>query len=123
MFYDQNRIKELPLELAYQNEKAMNKSILIGIISATIIAVTTLFFPIELYDGVAIYESGEMVDEKLSLSYLINKTDYLKAYESTGLIDLQLKAIGWVFVGLINFGLPLLIGFRVHLYQQAKRNV
>lgn len=99
----------------------MNKSILVGCAAAVIIALTTLLFPIELYDGVAIYSTGDIVDEKLSLSYLINKTEYLKAYENIGLIDLQLKTIGWVFVGLINFGLPLLIGFRMYLYQQAKR--
>jgi hypothetical protein len=101
----------------------MNKSFLIGIVSALIIAIATLFFPIELYDGIAIYASGEMVDEKLSLSYLINKTNYLKDYENIGLIDLQLKTVGWVFVGLINLGLPILIGYRYHLYQHSKRNV
>lgn len=99
----------------------MNKSVLIGVLAAIVIAIATLFFPIELYDGVTVYASGEIIDEKLSLSYLVNKTEYLKTYENIGLIDLQLKTIGWVFVGLINFGLPLLIGFRVHLYQQAKR--
>ena len=98
----------------------MNKPVVFGLIAFLVINLATLFLPIELYDGEAVYTSGETTDEKLSLSYLINKEQIISELNTTEVVDLRLKAIGWILVFIVNFGLPLLIGYRVSIYQKQQ---
>ena len=100
----------------------MKKTLLIGLIAFLLINAATLLLPIELYDGKAVFESGETVDEKLSLSYLIRKEQVIAEADIPHLVDLRLSAIGWIMVLIVNLGLPLLIAYRVALYQKLKTN-
>lgn len=93
----------------------MNRPVVIGIAAFIIIALITFLAPIELYDGVAVMASGEEIHEKMSLQYLINKEKYIEAYSGTGLVDLRLRPVGWLFIFLINFLLPVIIGYRASL--------
>ena len=92
-----------------------------GLLILLAIAGITCFFPVELYDGVAILKDGTQVDEKLSLSYLINKAAFIKEYESLGVVDLALKPVGWILVGIVNIGLPFLLGYRISIAKDKKR--
>ncbi len=94
---------------------------LFGLGFMVLIAILTLTLPIELYDGVALLESGDLVPEKLSLSYLVNKEPFLNRYAALGVVDIQLKTIGWILVGIVNAGLPFLIGFRIAIARHKKR--
>jgi len=87
------------------------------------IALVTLLLPVELYDGYAVLESGEMVDEKLSLSYLVNKHRFLENYEHLGVQDIRLNGIGWILVGIVNIGLPFLLGYRIAIARHKKREL
>ena len=98
----------------------MNKPVLFGLITFLAINLTTLFVPIELYDGEVVYTSGETTDEKLSLSYLINKELVISELNSAEVVDIRLKPVGWILVFIVNFGLPLLIGYRVSIYQRQQ---
>jgi hypothetical protein len=85
------------------------------------IAALTFFLPVELYDGYVLFDDGSQVDEKLSLSYLINKSSFLKGYADQGVIDIALKPVGWILVGIVNVGLPYLIGYRISIAKDKKR--
>src|SRR5690606_34130099 len=98
----------------------MNKPLIFGLIAFLVINLATLFLPIELYDGEAVYTSGETTDEKLSLSYLIQKEQIISELNSHELVDIRLKPVGWILVFIVNFGLPLLIGYRVSIYQRQQ---
>lgn len=98
----------------------MNKPVIFGLITFLAINLSTLFLPIELYDGEAVYTSGETTDEKLSLSYLINKEQIISELNTAEVVDIRLKPIGWILVFIVNFGLPLLIGYRVSIYQRQQ---
>ena len=87
------------------------------------IGVITLFLPVELYDGHAILENGMKEPEKLSLSYLMNKSQFLAAYKEYNVVDIQLNPVGWVLVGIVNFGMPLLLGYRVAIARHKKRSL
>lgn len=92
-----------------------------GVLILLAIAAITCFLPVELYDGFALMDDGTQVDEKLSLSYLINKGDFLKSYADKGVVDIALKPVGWILVGIINFGLPFLLGYRISIAKEKKR--
>lgn len=94
---------------------------LFGLGFMVLIAVLTLTLSIEMYDGVAVMANGELMDEKLSLSYLVNKTAFLQGYEAYGVVDIQLKTLGWIMIGILNFGFPFLLGFRVAVARHKKR--
>jgi hypothetical protein len=85
------------------------------------IAAITCFLPVELYDGYALLDDGTKVDEKLSLSYLINKSSFIKGYADQGVVDIALKPVGWILVGIVNVGLPYLIGYRISMAKDKKR--
>lgn len=87
------------------------------------IGVITLFLPVELYDGVALMENGTLEPEKLSLSYLLDKPQFLAQYEDYGVVDIQLNSVGWILVGIVNFGIPLLLGYRVAIARHKKRSL
>jgi len=91
-----------------------------GTLILIIVAAITLFLPVELYDGVAVLVDGTMVDEKLSLSYLLNKQKILASDTDLGVTDIRLKFVGWILVGIINVGLPYLLGFRIALAKERK---
>lgn len=87
------------------------------------IAILTLLLPVELYDGYAVLESGEFVQEKLSLSYLINKQHFLENYEDLGVQDIRLNGVGWILVGIVNIGIPFLLGYRIAIARHKKRDL
>jgi hypothetical protein len=99
------------------------ETLLFAAIFAVVIALLTLFLPIELYDGYAVLESGELLQEKLSLSYLISKQEVIQKYDYIGVQDLRLNGIGWILVGIVNIGLPLLLGYRIAIARHKKRNL
>lgn len=99
----------------------LKETISYGVLFMIAIAILTLFFPIELYDGVAVLDSQELVAEKLSLSYLVNKQAFIQSYSSYGVVDVKLNTLGWFLVFIVNFGMPLLLGFRVAVARHKKR--
>lgn len=98
-----------------------NDTLKYGAIILLAIAAITCFLPVELYDGYALLQDGTMVDEKLSLSYLINKKEFIKNYEALGVVDIALKPVGWILVGIVNLGLPFLLGYRISIAKEKKR--
>jgi hypothetical protein len=87
------------------------------------IALLTLLLPVELYDGYAVLENGDLVNEKLSLSYLVNKESFLQNYKHMGVQDIRLHGIGWILVGIVNIGIPFLLGYRVAIARHKKRDL
>lgn len=98
----------------------MRKHVLIGLGAFLLIGLITLLLPIELYDGLAVYNSGETESVKLSLSYLLQKQSYLNSIPD--LEDIRLNGIGWLMVIIVNFGLPILIGYRFYLHEKQKKS-
>lgn len=98
----------------------MRKHVLIGLGAFLLIGLITLLLPIELYDGLAVYNSGETESVKLSLSYLLQKQSYLNSIPD--LEDIRLNGIGWLMVIIVNFGLPALIGYRFYLHEKQKKS-
>jgi hypothetical protein len=86
-----------------------------------IIGFLTFMFPIEIYDGYVVYEDGRTSDEKLSMSYFLDKPSFLAEYAEFGVADIHLKAVGWLMFGIVNFGIPLLVGYRIALALDKKR--
>ncbi len=99
----------------------VNTALLYGGLILLVIAAITCFLPVELFDGYALLDDGSMVDEKLSLSYLINKSEFIKGYEDLGVVDIRLKPIGWILVGIVNIGLPFLLGYRIAIAKSKKQ--
>jgi hypothetical protein len=100
----------------------MNRDMLkYGFFILLAIAAITCFLPVELYDGYALLDDGSRADEKLSLSYLINKTSFLASYSDQGVVDIALKPVGWILVGIVNFGLPFLLGYRISIAKKNER--
>lgn len=91
----------------------LRNTLLYGLIIMLIIGAITLLIPIELYDGYALLEDGLKSEEKLSLSYFVNKSNFLSTYADRGVVDIALKPIGFILVFIVNFGLPLLLGYRI----------
>lgn len=98
----------------------MENTLKFGVLFLLAIGLITIFLPVELYDGYAVLHDGAMVDEKLSLSYLVNKTEFIKNYEDMGVVDIRLKPIGWILVAIVNIGLPFLLGYRVSIAKNKK---
>lgn len=89
----------------------MNKKFFIVLaVCLMLINAITLFFPLEMYDGEVLYNSGLTEKQTLSLSYLVNKVEFLKNYPNVK--DIYLNTIGWVLVVCINFALPLMVAVR-----------
>jgi hypothetical protein len=76
-----------------------------GAVILLAIAAITCFLPVELYDGYALLSDGTQVDEKLSLSYLFNKSNFIESYANRGVVDIALKPVGWILVGIVAAGL------------------
>ena len=85
-------------------------------------AILTLFLPIEMYDGYVLLDSGEILPEKMSLSYLIDKPSFIAEYVDFNVDDIKLYNSGWILVGIINIGLPMLLGFRMAIARKKKQN-
>lgn len=79
-------------------------------ICLVVINAITLYFPLEIYDGVVLYNSGVTAKETLSLTYLINEVEFLKQYPNVK--DIYLNSIGWVLLVCVNFAFPLMIAAR-----------
>ena len=92
-----------------------------GAVILLAIAAITCFLPVELYDGYALLSDGTQVDEKLSLSYLFNKSNFIQSYANRGVVDIALKTVGWILVGIVNLGLPFLLGYRISIAKEKKR--
>lgn len=88
-----------------------------------LIGFLTVLFPIELYDGYVVLEDGTTSDEKLSLSYFLDKPGFLAEYEELGIQDIHLNAVGWILFGIVNFGIPFLLGYRVTIALHKKRKM
>jgi hypothetical protein len=89
----------------------MNKKFwLVFLICFVSINICTLVFPIKLYDGEVLYLSGITEKQNLSLSFLVNKAQFLVNYPQVK--DIYLNKIGWALVVCINFALPLMIAMR-----------
>ena len=100
----------------------MNRdSLLFGLLFVLVFAAITLLLPVELYDGYAVLSDGTLVDEKLSLSYLVQKESFLADYKEIGVVDLRLATLGWILVAIINFGFPLLLGYRIAVARSKKK--
>lgn len=98
------------------------ETLFFGSIIIVVFAIITLLFPIELYDGHAIYNDGTVAEEKISLSYLIHKEGFLAQYEEFGVVDIQLNNLGWIMIGIINFGFPMLLGYRIALKRIKRKS-
>jgi hypothetical protein len=96
----------------------MQKHVLIGLGAFVLIAALTLLLPIALYDGLAVYATGETESVKLSLHDLLQKHTYLQSVPD--LEDIRLNGIGWLMIIIVNFGLPILIGYRFFLHKKQK---
>ena len=88
-----------------------------------VITLLTLFLPVELYDGYVVLESGDLLPEKLSLSYLVNEQSFLESYEHLGVQEIRLNGIGWILVGIVNIGMPFLLGYRIAIARHKKRDL
>ena len=60
----------------------MKKPVVVFLVCFSAIAAITLLFPIKLYDGEALHFSGMTEQVKLSLSFLVRKSEVLKEYPS-----------------------------------------
>jgi Na+-driven multidrug efflux pump len=98
----------------------LQKTLLYGLIIALVLAAITLFLPVELYDGYAIMADGERIEEKLSLSYFVNKSSFLSEYQTQGVKDIKLRPIGMILVFIINIGFPFLLGYRIALAKKQE---
>jgi hypothetical protein len=98
----------------------MQKHVLIGLGAFLLIALITLFLPVELYDGEAVYTTGETESIKLSLHDLLQKKEHLQSIPD--LEDIRLNRIGWLMIIIVNFGLPVLIGYRFFLHDKQKKS-
>jgi hypothetical protein len=93
-----------------------------GLIFMVLIGLITLFLPVELYDGYAVLADGTLEPEKLSLSYFVQKNDFLARYKEFGVVDLKMNTLGWILVGIVNFAFPMLLGYRVSIAKRNKRD-
>lgn len=96
----------------------MKKAIIVFLILFVVIGFVTLFFPIKMYDGEVLYFSGMIEDQKLSLSFLVNKAAFLRDYPDVK--DIYLNKIGWAMIVAVNIALPLMIAYRTTLKKNKK---
>jgi hypothetical protein len=96
----------------------MKKPIIVFLICFIVIGFITLYFPIKMYNGEAVYFSGMIEEQDLSLSFLINKTEFLKNYPNVK--DIYLNKIGWALVVAINLALPLMVAYRSTLTRKKR---
>jgi|TARA_R110000737_G_scaffold350741_2_gene390685 hypothetical protein len=99
----------------------IKKLLPVFIISFLVIAAILFLFPINLFDGEIIYESGlqvATVKAPLSLSYFIGM-----GYDSADLVGVKsfrLLPVGYLIAFLILFGLPALVSYRIYLGRMKK---
>lgn len=93
-----------------------NKALLVFIIGSLVIASILFLFPINLFDGVVVYQDGAQgfeLEQPLSLSYFIGL-----GYDEADMDIVEyfyLKPKGWIMALIFIFGLPGIIAYRIHL--------
>jgi hypothetical protein len=93
-----------------------NKALLVFIVGSLIIALVLFLFPINLFDGVVVYQDGVQgfeLEQPLSLSYFIGI-----GYDQADMDIVEyfyLKPKGWIMALIFIFGIPGIIAYRIHL--------
>jgi hypothetical protein len=97
-------------------KSVLQKPIYVFLISMLLIALPLFLFPINLFQGVIVYQEGLVettVEAPLSLSYFVgmgyNPGDLM------GIKSFHLKPGGYVLAALLILGIPGLIAYRVNL--------
>jgi hypothetical protein len=97
-------------------KSVLQKPIYVFLISMLLIALPLFLFPINLFQGVIVYQEGLVettVEAPLSLSYFVgmgyNPDDLM------GIKSFHLKPGGYVLATLLILGIPGLIAYRVNL--------
>lgn len=104
------------------NLTMIKKILPIYFIAFLIIAVVLFLFPINLFDGEIIYQSGlqqNKIKAPLSLSYFIGM-GYDKA-DMVGVKSFYLLPIGYLMAILFLFALPALAAYRIYLSRKKNR--
>jgi len=87
-----------------------------------VIALLLFLFPINLFDGEIIFQSGlqeTVITTPLSLSYFIGM-GYDEA-DMVGVKSFYLLPVGYLLAFLVLFGLPAIISYRIQLGRMKKR--
>ncbi len=101
----------------------LKKYLPVFFITFFVIAALLFLFPINLFDGEIIVQSGlqeAVVKAPLSLSYFIGM-----GYDDTDMIGVKsfyLLPVGYLLSFLVLFGLPAIISYRIQLGRMKKRN-
>jgi hypothetical protein len=97
-------------------KSVLQKPIYVFLISMLLVALPLFLFPINLFQGVIVYQEGLVettVQAPLSLSYFVgigyNPDDLM------GIKSFYLKPGGYVLAALLILGIPGLIAYRVNL--------
>jgi hypothetical protein len=112
---DQNKCNFEPVK-SETSPYAMKKPLLIFLLGMTVIAAIFFTLPINIFDGVILYENGIQelkVERPLSLSYFIGL-----GYDPADLVGvktfyLTFKGLAMAFIFII--GMPALVAYRFHI--------
>lgn len=100
----------------------LKKYLPVFVVTFLVIAALLFLFPINLFDGEIIYQSGlqeSVVKAPLSLSYFIGM-GYDEA-DMVGIKSFHLLPVGYLMAFLILFALPAVISYRIQLGKMKKQ--
>jgi Zn-dependent protease len=103
-------------------QKVFKQPFLVFAIFSGILAAIFFLFPISIFDGEIVVESGLQnytADFKLSLSNFIGIG--IEGMEESGIVDFYLKPQGYIIAGIMIFGMPALFAYRMYLKVSNKR--
>lgn len=98
----------------------IKKPIYLFVLLMLLIALPLVLFPINLFDGEIVYQSGisKIVEPRPLSLHFVAGLEYNKE-ELLGVEDYYLKPRGWVLAFLFIVGFPALISYRVWVKQKT----
>lgn len=100
----------------------LKKYLPVFFISFLVLAALLFLFPINLFDGEIVYQSGiqhKVIKAPLSLSYFIGMG--YEELDMVGVKSFYLLPVGYLMAFLILLGLPAIISYRIQLGRTKKR--
>ncbi len=103
--------------------KIFHKPIIVFAITTSILAAIFFLFPINIFDGEVVIESGIQkftVDQSLSLSNFIGIG--IEDMEKNSIVDYYLKPQGIIIACIMIIGMPALFAYRMYLKVSRSSN-